>query len=274
MKYLQETNNLIWTSSGFGNSIAFNLGNKVILIDSTFNWKIAQKWRKEVEKYFSQKVKLLFVTHHHADHCFGNQIFQDVPIVSSQGTRDRMEFSNREMWSNEEEMVEWKENGYGIDDLVITYPTYTFLSKMTIYGDDLFIEAKCVDGHTLGSSYLWEPVNKILIAGDLVFNKIYPYGGDSSTDLNVWIKAMSELISLKPNLILSGHGLTAELQDLIEIRNFLQATSSFIEKCLKDGLSPNQISQRTDFPDYYSDDYKERAKYSLQNWAMKAKQSL
>ncbi|MHA2169880.1 MAG: MBL fold metallo-hydrolase [Candidatus Kariarchaeaceae archaeon] len=268
MDFIKESKNLIWTSEGFGNSAAINLGKKIIVVDSMFNWNLAKIWKNEVEKHFSQKVEILFITHHHSDHCFGNQVFQEIPIISSQGVREMMEFNQREIWT-EEELIEWKENGYGIDDLVIIHPNITFRSNIVIYGDDYLLEARCVDGHTLGSSFLWEPDNKILIAGDLVFNRQYPYGGDPSTDLGLWIKALEELISLKPELVISGHGPTAVLQDLIEIKDFLQATNKYIAQCVQEDQTPDLISERTDFPDYYSKEREERVAYSLHNWATK-----
>ena len=124
----------------------------------------------------------------------------------------------------------------------------------------------CLDGHTRGSSILWEPQSRILIAGDLVFNHQYPYGGDPTTNLPEWIEAIEFLIKLDPKITISGHGPLATVEDLKEIKNFLLLTNDFINKGIKDGLTSEEIANTSNFPNYYGEDRIERRKLSLQNW--------
>ena len=146
------------------------------------------------------------------------------------------------------------------------YPTVCFDKNIILHGENASSKITCLDGHTKGSSILWEPQSRTLIAGDLVFNHQYPYGGDPSTNLPEWIEAIEFLIELNPKITISGHGPPATLEDLREIKNFLSLTNDFINKEIKDGFTSDEIANASNFPDYYGEDREERRKLSLQNW--------
>ena len=122
------------------------------------------------------------------------------------------------------------------------------------------------DGHTGGSTYLWEPETKTLIAGDLVFNKQFPYGGDDTCDPIIWQTVMERLIDLKPKTIISGHGPPASNKDLVEINDFFQKGIDFMRKKLNEGLNFEEIADDSDFPEYYSVNRVERKRATIERW--------
>ena len=272
MEFNKLTEDLVWTSEGYGNSAALCLDNDLIIVDAMKNWLTAKKWRKTLEEFFKRKISFLFLTHHHADHCFGNQVFKDVPIISSRKTREIMIDCQKTIWTPEN-LISWEEDGYGIQGFNLTLPNLCFEKKLTFY-DMNHLELVQIDGHTLGSAYLWSKDLKILIAGDLVFNHQYPYGGDNTTDIIQWKKAIKALLDLKPEYIVSGHGSPASREDLQEIHNFLESTILFIKNLLNEGLTPEDISKTTDFPEYYSVDRNERRRLSLRNWATQLQEKI
>ena len=119
-------------------------------------------------------------------------------------------------------MIEWEDEGYGIKDLQITLPNICFKDKITLHGERS-VDVIQVDGHTLGSTYIWEKETRTLIAGDLIFNRQFPYGTDETSDLLKWNGVIDDLINLKPEMVISGHGTPATANDLIEIKDFLSA---------------------------------------------------
>jgi cyclase len=230
------------------------------------NWQTAKKWRDIIEAYFNQQVSAFFLTHHHGDHCFGNQVFNDVPIISQEATREIM-IEWAELYWTSENLVHYKPDGYGVDGLKITYPTICFDKNLIIHGENASLEIICLNGHTKGSSILWETQSKTLIAGDIVFNHQYPYGGDPTTELPVWIDALSKIINYDPKTTISGHGPPATIEDLTEIKDFLSSTYKYILNEIESGLTPEEIAKNSDYPDYYGKDRIERRQFSLENWA-------
>ncbi len=267
MDYQSAGENIIWTGVGYGNSIAINLGEKVFIVDSMLNWELAAEWREMVEEYFQIKVGGLILTHHHPDHVFGNQIFSDVPIIASTGTKDMMKNFQTEYWENvdQAEREDWENGGYGIEGFQFTLPTICFEQTYQLKGPRT-LDLIRVDGHTTGSTYLWLADTKILIAGDLVFNREGPFGADESCNIIQWQKAMEELIDLNPDIVISGHGPTATIQDLTEINDFFKASIDFIQDKLVAGFTSEEIETDPKFPDYYYSERKERKTRSIQHW--------
>ncbi|MHA2284178.1 MAG: MBL fold metallo-hydrolase [Promethearchaeota archaeon] len=259
MKVEKVNDNLIWTEEGFGNSAAINLGTKVFVIDSMLNWNLAKTWRKLIEDNFDKPIFCLILTHAHDDHVLGNQIFKDVPIIACSHIREIMVQKLKVDW-RPDELKNWDKG------IQIVLPTFVFDTEFKLFDEENHLIIKVANGHTLGSSYLWEPKSKTLIAGDLVFNRIFPYGGDPTCDLRLWQKAMEELISLDPKIIISGHGPMATKDDLKEINSFFLASLDFIESNSDKGKSPDEIINSPNFPDYYSEGREERKKDSVEHW--------
>ena len=261
------TEHLIWTDVGYGNSVAISLGEKVFVIDSMFNWELALEWRSIIEKHFGKPISGLILTHHHADHTFGNQVFSDLPIISSLEIRKITEEFETEVWENEteEDRAEWEADGYGVKNLQLTHSNLCFEKKLHLFGERK-LELIQADGHTAGSTYLWEPETKTLIAGDLVFNRVFPYGGDASCNVVIWQKVIEDLIALEPEIIISGHGPVATVKDLKEINEFLSGSIDFIKERLAAGLTLDEIESDPSLPDYYSEDRAERKKVTIEHW--------
>ncbi|MFW9906472.1 MAG: MBL fold metallo-hydrolase [Candidatus Thorarchaeota archaeon] len=267
MEFEIAAEHLIWTNVGYGNSAAIDLGEKVYVIDSMFNWELAKEWRSEIEHHFGKPVSGLILTHHHADHTFGNQVFSDLPIISSLKIREITKEFEDEVWANEteEDRAEWEAGGYGVKNLQLMHSNLCFKKKLLLFGENK-LELIQADGHTAGSTYLWQHDTKTLITGDLVFNKEFPYGGDETCNLLIWQKVMEDLISLEPKIIISGHGPVASVNDLEEINDFFLKTIHFLRGKVREGISLEEFEKDPQLPDYYSQDRAERKKVTIERW--------
>ena len=83
----------------------------------------------------------------------------------------------------------------------VYYVLKQFEKKLLIYGASTLVLIKA-NGHTEGSTYIWEPETRTLIAGDLVFNQIFPFGADETCEVITWQKVIQELIELNPQTII------------------------------------------------------------------------
>ncbi|MFX0170689.1 MAG: MBL fold metallo-hydrolase [Candidatus Hodarchaeota archaeon] len=270
MNYEEINQYVIWTEEGRGNAVVIDLGNYLIAIDSMIGPEPARQWHDLVEDFFQSQIKGLVLTHHHADHVFGNQVFTDSPIYSRLLLRERMVYSENHYWTSEE-IQAWPRSpegqGLGLENLRIRYPMVCFDKQLTFYGDERKLVAKRTDGHTLGSVYTFVPSSKILIASDLIFNQRFPFGGDLSVNPILWYKVLEELISLEPKIIISSHGPLATIEDLFEIRDFIKNGIDIIRKKLKDGLAPEIISKDPDLQNYSTTGREELKEKTFLQWA-------
>jgi len=71
-----------WSNAGI-----VDLGDVLLVFDSFSTPSAAQLLRKQAEYITGKKVKYLINSHYHGDHVFGNQVFEDVTIISTSLTK-------------------------------------------------------------------------------------------------------------------------------------------------------------------------------------------
>ncbi len=262
MHFEQPSKNVIWTNEGFGNAVAIDTG-KLYFIDSMANRNTMRKFREKVESVFNKKAHALLLTHHHGDHIFGNQLFKDLPIISSHKTREILIDWGKEIFLPEN-MKDWE--GYSAEGFELTLPNHTFEKEMTFH-DDHPLEFICLDGHVEGATICWDPDHKTIIAGDEIFNRRFPYGADMTSDVIKWRDALSYLIDLNPELVISGHGLPATNEDLREIHDFLKDVVRYY--VTNKDISVKEILNDIEFPEYYNEGREVSREGSIKSWYLK-----
>jgi glyoxylase-like metal-dependent hydrolase (beta-lactamase superfamily II) len=74
--------------ASIGNSALIDLGDRLVLWDSGMTPQAARDLRRLAQAVAGRDVDLLINSHYHNDHTWGNQVFADLPIVSSSRTRE------------------------------------------------------------------------------------------------------------------------------------------------------------------------------------------
>lgn len=206
--------------------------NSALLIDSGYLPKRSADLIKILEEKLKCSVELLFNTHYHSDHTFGNQSF-DCPILSSEECKNIMQRNLFTHWTPEEINLAMKEDPElkeGWKGLKITLPNMTFKEKL--YYDLKGIKAvfQRIGGHTQGSSVVFFPDYKLLFSGDLVFGDLYPT--QLSIDLNPLelVKALQKIEEMDVEIIIPGHGATC---DKSMVRKLIEYWNCLIAECQK-----------------------------------------
>lgn len=108
-----------------------------------------------------------------------------------------------------------------------------------------------MQGDHLHSTALYVPALKALICGDLVFNRIHLWFGESLTEQRrAWLGSIDRLAALNPVIVVAGHkipGLPDDAQALKFTRNYLVA----FEKAVGRAKNSAQLiaAMRREFPD-------------------------
>ena len=154
-----------------------------IAIDGTHSPLDGKDFREELEKYFQLPVKYLFLTHTHTDHRNGIPAFKDLTILSSERTANHMP-----------KTVKWKDLN-----------TITFDKKYEIKGTDtLKVELHRIGGHSIGSSILYFPSEKVIFAGDLIVEFV-PLAIDRTFNPDELITGLERIKSMDVEKIVPGH---------------------------------------------------------------------
>jgi glyoxylase-like metal-dependent hydrolase (beta-lactamase superfamily II) len=235
--YVEET---------IGHISIIKLKEGLLFIDSSVNPKISAKVRAEVEKVVGLPAKYHAITHHHFDHVFGSQVFSDCEIISSKATSKLLKNRDFTIWGkNTLERLE-KE----LKDFKLISPTILFENEYRIQDDNLTICIKQLDGHTLGSSIIHVPEEKIVVTGDLMCSVplVLPFYGDSSGDIYQWIKALEKIALLSPEIIIPGHGEITNIKRIEEQKKHMMKCINWMEEFIENKGTPDELKSRDDYP--------------------------
>ncbi|UCE09251.1 MAG: MBL fold metallo-hydrolase [Candidatus Thorarchaeota archaeon] len=186
MAQLEEiTPHVVAITTGWsgGNVGGIELDSFSVAVDTTKNYSLALEFRKALENCFNKQVKHAFLTHHHSDHVKGMDAFIEGSVLSSKWTASKV----RSLTS------------------VTGFPSNTFEDEYRIEDEHLHVELYHSGGHTQDSSYLYFPHEKVIFAGDLIFQGYLFFSG-YKCDPIAWISTLEHFRELRPRKIIPGHG--------------------------------------------------------------------
>jgi cyclase len=253
------------SGEGRGNIGAIELPSYTVVIDSTMFPSTAAKFRKFLETQIKSPIRKLVLTHYHADHVFGNQVFKDCKIISSLKLLKCMQEEARTFELKDSEIEERPELAE-LKDLEMTFPTITFEDTFDIKGNDFSIEIKRVGGHTADSSIVYFPKDRILFSGDLIFAKEFPWGGDRTCNPTEWINTLKLFKKLKIDKIVPGHGSVCDIEEVDVYLCFFEDTIAIIRELIDNDFTEKEVAEYDDFPSFYAYTNPERRRATLVRW--------
>ncbi len=219
-----------------GNVGAIALENFTIAIDSTGNLSGGRIFRKKLEEYYNLPIKYLIMTHYHGDHINGRQAFKNVDIIISDFIpMDKGRFN---------------------DPIVIK-------DEYVIQDGNYEVKIFHTGGHTVGSIFIHFPEERIIFAGDLIFENLFPpFGGDPTCNPELWLHALEKIKTLNPVKIIPGHGTFLTGDKINNHISNLQKIRSSIKKAIKENQKPSEIV----ISDYYGEFHQRWMSRTLPHW--------
>jgi len=223
----------------------------VVVFDTLGSPSLAQAMVKRIRQVTKQPIKRVIVSHYHADHYYGIQVFKDLGaeiwaheggkgVVGSEGAKLR--FAQRKdilgRWIND------KTQRFPEPDLWLSGDTDFELGGLH------FHIRHVGPAHSDEDLVLFVEEDRVLYAGDLVFKGRVPFVGDA--DSRKWLAALDKLIAFKPKLLVPGHGGASDtpMDDLTLTRDYLRYLREQMGKAVADLVSFEEAYARTDWSKY------------------------
>src|SRR3984893_10647567 len=197
IKVCISTYDQFWT-----NSVIIEGTHEVMLVDAQLTKTNAERVLQEIKKT-KKPLSLIYITHEHADHFLGLQVFKEaypsVRIIANSAVVDRI---NKVY---QEKIDKWKTTlGSGATSKVVAIEKFD--------GDFIKFESSKIEvfknmrGDTDENTMLWIPVQIILITGDVLLNNMNVYTAETDSKArDKWLNSLNKIRELKPSVVIPGH---------------------------------------------------------------------
>lgn len=244
-----------------GNAAIVDAGGKTIIVDTFMTDVAATELRRVAEHLTGNSVYLAVNSHWHSDHVNGNQVFADVPIVSTRTTMERI------IETAPQDLAAWQAE---IDAAIVALEAAeaagderaakrldqqrhfrSFASNFSLTLPDLLIDRRLVvegerrieietrgRGHTVSDTFVWLPAEQLLITGDLCWNGIHPRMHDGfPAD---WADYTAALIELEPTHVIPGHGPPAGIEAMSDLPEYFRSVQAIVAE-IQGGAAPSEF---------------------------------
>ncbi|MGI9143084.1 MAG: MBL fold metallo-hydrolase, partial [Fluviibacter sp.] len=193
----------------------------VVIIDALGSPELARRLIAQIRKVTDKPLNTVIVTHYHADHVYGLQVFKEAGarIVAHEASGEYLnsETARLRLEASRQELFPW------VDDSTRLMPPDAPIRgaiKLVVGGVDFDI-IPVGPSHTPDDLVVWLPQSKVLFAGDLVFRNRIPFVGQA--DSRQWIESLNTLLKFPAKVMVPGHGpaSTNPQQDMSLTRDYL-----------------------------------------------------
>lgn len=190
-------------------------------------------------------VEFLCNTHHHADHTAGNIAFKNITKkIAAQKRVPELQKMAAEKSKNLDKQL---------------YANILFEDKYEIKSGNEKINAYHFGaGHTSGDAIYHFEKDNVVHMGDLIFINMIPvFRVNDGSNFKSWISVLEKVSQKfdKETIFIFGHADKKELtqgslENIIEMKNFLEASAEFLRKSLADGKTTDQLIENLIIPKF------------------------
>jgi glyoxylase-like metal-dependent hydrolase (beta-lactamase superfamily II) len=193
----------------------------VVVIDALGSPALARQLVAAIRQVTPQPISHVIVTHYHADHIYGLQVFKALGarILAHRAARSYLhsDTARLRLQASRQELAPWIDAS---TELVEADQWLDADQELLVGG--LRLQVRHVGpAHTPEDLVVYLPQERVLLAGDLVFRARIPFVGQA--DSRRWIQALDNLLVLDARLIVPGHGPVSESarEDMQLTRDYL-----------------------------------------------------
>ena len=249
--YVQGAPGAATQNHGFiSNAAVIVTDEGVILFDTLGSPALAQLFLQKLKKVTDKPVKKVIVSHYHADHVYGLQVFKDMgaEIIAPAGAEDYLNAENTQTLLEERRtsLAPW----VNADTHIVKPDRYVEGNEEINFGGvtlKLIFNGKA---HSDGDqSVLVEP-DGVLLIGDLIFEGRVPYVGDANT--KVWLERLKEMSQGKLTAMIPGHGpMSKKPQEVIKTTvHYIEFLRETMGKAVEDMTPFDEAYAATDWGDF------------------------
>ena len=231
--YVQGAAGIATDNEGFISNAGVVITDEgVVVFDALGTPSLGHKLLQEIRKLTDKPVKRVIVSHYHADHIYGLQVFKEAgaeiyaptganKYLTSPESVERLDERRFSLspWVNENTKLIWPDH-----NLVKGFSFTLGGVKMTV--------SVVGAAHSDGDLTLYVENDRVLFSGDIIFEGRVAYLGDADT--KHWLKTLQQMETGGLAVLIPGHGSVADNpnQSITQTRRYL----AFLRKKMKVGV--------------------------------------
>lgn len=214
----------------------------VLVIDANFPsgaLEILPKIRSLTDK----PIRFAFDTHHHGDHSYGNQVWNENGATPIAHTGVIEEMKRYETGYYGDKPGRWEETAAGRPDVKASKlkpPSLLFPRELFFDDGKQRVELLHLGvAHTHGDALAWLPNEKILFTGDVCANGAYNYVADGNVEK--WVATLEAARKLGARIVCPGHGPRSSESLLADQQKFFKTLRERVGALVKTHKTAQQI---------------------------------
>ncbi|HET6909673.1 MAG TPA: MBL fold metallo-hydrolase [Mycobacteriales bacterium] len=222
------------------NNTGFIVGSDAVTaVDATSTEARTRALLTTIARHAGSPVRTLVNTHHHGDHTNGNCLFTDAVVVGHRNCRSGVLAQTIGGLEPIFGAVEW-------GDLTVRAPSTVFDDRLDLYVDDQPVELHYIGtpAHTTGDVVAWLPEQRVLFAGDLVFNGGTPFVLMGS--VTGALRALERLRAFGADTIVPGHGDVCGPEVIEDVERYLRFVLDTAQRAHADGVLALEAARSVD----------------------------
>ena len=203
--YVEGLPGIATDNEGFISNAGFIVtSNGVVVFDSLGTPSLAHKLVKKIKTVTDQPIKKVVVSHFHADHIYGLQVFEELgaEIIAPYGAQKyiRSDVAKQRLEERQFSLEPWVNEN---TRLVLPDTTVSKSTEFTLGGLTFTINFMG-KAHSDGDLTMLVEPDKVLFSGDIIFQGRIPFVG--SADSKKWLETLTRLETEGLTALVPGHG--------------------------------------------------------------------
>lgn len=225
-------------------------GKGVVIIDALGTPSLAAMLLQRIRKVTRQPIVKVILTHYHADHIYGLQVFKELgaEIIAPAGAMDYL--------NSPQAAARLEERRFSLDPWVnertrlINPDVYLKKTQTFSLGDVRFQLSLLGAAHSDGDLTVYVEPDRVLFSGDIIFEGRVPYLGDADTKR--WLETLRKMETGGLAALIPGHGPAARdpLEAIRATRHYLERIREVMGRAVEEMIPFDEAYSAADWSEF------------------------